>query len=295
MLRDMVVEQKVELRNMEGRLRETEMQADEQKLDLVLTRTSLEELKRDYAAVEERLRASEKQVEELKKVNIEQSEELSDLRALLGASVKQVEELRVGLEDQAVELLSIVDRVAVSDSQLKLLTHKTDDVQAQNSDQEVELSSLMDRMSTTECRVDSLIKASAKVAFYTALTNSEGIGPYNTQTVLKFSKIFTNVGNAYSPSTGFFTAPVKGMYYFRFTLCGHTSKGSMGVKLFHNGKSTMYNLQGRYNGQFEYLSNAVIIELNVGDELHLALPEDSAVYDNENNHSTFSGFLLFNM
>lgn len=69
----------------------------------------------------------------------------------------------------------------------------------------------------------------------------------------------------------------------------------MGVQLFYNGKSILFNLQRRYNKHFEYLSNAVILELNVGDELHLILPEDNAIFDNVNNHSTFSGFLLFNM
>lgn len=48
----MVVEQKVELRNMETRLGETEMQADEQKLDLLLTTNSLAELKRDHTKEE---------------------------------------------------------------------------------------------------------------------------------------------------------------------------------------------------------------------------------------------------
>lgn len=52
LLRDMVVEQKVELRNMETRLGETEMQADEQKLDLLLTTNSLAELKRDHTKEE---------------------------------------------------------------------------------------------------------------------------------------------------------------------------------------------------------------------------------------------------
>lgn len=37
MLRDMVVEHRVELRNVEGRLMETERQADKQRLDLLLT------------------------------------------------------------------------------------------------------------------------------------------------------------------------------------------------------------------------------------------------------------------
>lgn len=303
-LRDMVVEQKVELKNIEGRLRETEVQADEQKMELLLTKTSLEVLKRDHAAMEERLRVSEKQVEELKKVNTEQSEELSDLTARLGASEKQVEdlkkvnvELRLHLENQAAELLSIEARVTVSDSEMQLLTRKMDDFQVQNTAQEVELTSLMDRMNTTECRVDSLIKQRTKVAFYAALTNSGEVGPYNTPVVLKFSKVFTNIGNAYKPTTGFFTAPVKGVYYFRFTICGYPYKVGIGVQLFYNGKSIMFNVLGRfeYNENFEYLSNAVILKLNVGDELHLILPEREAIFDNENNHSTFTGFLLFNM
>ncbi|XP_035534172.1 multimerin-2-like [Morone saxatilis] len=273
-LRDMVMVQKMELLNMEGRLRVTEIQADEQKLELALTKTSLEELKRNYTAMEESLRTSAKQVEELKQVNME---------------------LRVDLKNQTAELLSLEARVAVSDTELQLVMCKMDDLQAQNTAQEAEVTSLTGRMNTTEHRLDSLTNASEKVAFYAALTNSAGVGPYNTATVLRFSKVFTNVGNSYSPSTGYFTAPVKGVYYFRFTICGHTSDGNMGVQLFHNGKSIVFNLQGKYSSSFQYLSNAVILELNVGDELHLVLPKQNAIYDNVNNHSTFSGFLLFNM
>ncbi|XP_019125280.1 cerebellin-2 [Larimichthys crocea] len=271
MLRDMVVQQTVELKNMKGRLAETETQAVEQKLDLLLTKTSLDELKRDHTALEERLRTSEKQVEELKKLNME---------------------LRVDLENQATELLSVEGRVAVSESELQLLTGMMADLQAQNTAQQVDITSLMDRMTTTDSRVDGLIKENAKVAFYAAFKNIAG--PYNTPTVLKFNQVFTNVGNTYSPTTGYFTAPMKGMYYFRFTVCGHTNK-TMGVQLFHNGKSIMYNLQTMRESHFEYLSNAVILDLNVGDEIHLVLPKSYTIYNNENNHSTFSGFLLFTM
>ena len=40
------------------------------------------------------------------------------------------------------------------------------------------------------------------MAFYAALTNVGPVGPFNTHVVLKFSKVFTNVGKAYNPSTG---------------------------------------------------------------------------------------------
>lgn len=198
-------------------------------------------------------------MEEIKKVNVE---------------------LRVDLENHAAQLLSIEARVTVGDSELQLLTRRMDDLQAQNAAQEVKLASVIDGMNTTESRVDSLIKENAKVAFYAALSDSQGAGPYNTPTVLKFIEVFTNIGGAYSPTTGFFTAPQKGVYYFRFTICGHTAKGLMGVQLFHNGRSIMF---------------AVALELNVGDELHLVLPEEYAIFDNETNHSTFREFLLFKM
>ncbi|XP_071333659.1 uncharacterized protein [Trachinotus anak] len=298
MLRDMVVEQKVELKNMEARLRETEMEADEQKMDLVLTKTSLEELKRDHTAMEERLSASEKQGEDLRKENMEQAVELTDLRVRLDASERRVGELKVDLLNQADELLSTQARVAVSENELQLLQRRMDDEEAQNTLQDVELASLMDRANITEHRVSILIKEGAKVAFYAALTNSGDVGPYNTPIVLKFSKVFTNVGEAYSPTTGFFTAPVRGLYFFRFTVCGPNIGNFLaGVQLFFNRKSIMYNLQTADNDftHFEYLSNGVLLELNVGDELHLVLPQGGQIFDNINSHSTFSGFLLFTM
>uniref|UniRef100_A0A3B4WC75 Cerebellin 17 n=1 Tax=Seriola lalandi dorsalis TaxID=1841481 RepID=A0A3B4WC75_SERLL len=227
----------------------------------------------ELRTVKARLGASEKMGEDLRKENMEQSADLMDLRARLDASERRVEELKVQLENQAAELLSTQARVAVSENELQLL-----------------------KTNTTEHQVDILIKDSAKVAFYAALTNSGKVGPHNTPKVLRFSKVFTNIGKAYSPTTGFFTAPVKGLYFFRFTVCSHRNEHIiMAVKLFHNGRSIMYNLQTWDNGygHFEYMSNAVILELNVSDELHLVLPEGGQIYDNGNNHSTFSGFLLF--
>uniref|UniRef100_A0A4W6ED73 C1q domain-containing protein n=1 Tax=Lates calcarifer TaxID=8187 RepID=A0A4W6ED73_LATCA len=120
-----------------------------------------------------------------------------------------------------------------------------------------ERSSVKYKTNTTEHHVDTLTKQSAKVAFYAALTNSGDVGPYNTATVLRFSKVFTNIG-----------------------------------------KSIIYNVQTwPYNSKshFEYQSNAVILELNAGDELYLVLPEWNTMFDNLNNHSTFSGFLLLSI
>ncbi|XP_067338994.1 uncharacterized protein [Channa argus] len=294
MLRDMVVEQKVEMRHMEARLKETEMQADEQKVDLILTKTTLEELKKDSTVIKERLKNSEKQGEDLKRENTDQKAQIEILRSRLDATERKMEELKVDLKNQAVKLLSTMARVAASENELQLLQPRIDNMEAQSTVQEVEVSALKERMNTTESAVDFLMKENSKVAFYAALKDSKHVGPYNTPTVLKFSKIFTNVGKAYSPTTGFFTAPVKGVCYFRFTVCSNTADNKlMAVQLFHNGKSIMFNVLGSIEDHFNYISNAVILELNIGDELHMVLPEDKLLYDDNNNQSTFSGFLLF--
>ncbi|KAK5918126.1 hypothetical protein CgunFtcFv8_002918 [Champsocephalus gunnari] len=74
---------------------------------------------------------------------------------------------------------------------------------------------LLDSMKRID-KLENLNKANTKVAFYTALTDAGYVGPFATDTTLKFSKVFTNIGNAYN--AGFFKAPVKGVYYFQFTL-----------------------------------------------------------------------------
>ncbi|KAH3740400.1 hypothetical protein DPMN_047106, partial [Dreissena polymorpha] len=39
---------------------------------------------------------------------------------------------------------------------------------------------------------------------------------YNTDTIIKFDRVYYNKGNHYSPSTGIFTSPVSGVNVFMF-------------------------------------------------------------------------------
>uniref|UniRef100_A0A671TX22 C1q domain-containing protein n=1 Tax=Sparus aurata TaxID=8175 RepID=A0A671TX22_SPAAU len=184
---------------------------------------------------------------------------------------------------QATELTSLGTRLTATES-------KTSDLEKENAD-------LQTRLSSSESRIDQLERENAekpKVAFYTALTDDGRVGPYNTDITLKYSKVFTNIGNAYNPSTGFFTAPVKGVYNLQFTVFGYNA-GSTGVYVYKNNQRIMGDWDNNYNMSQKYFTKSLVLELKAGDEIHPVLPSGHSIFDNSNNHSTFSGSLLFTL
>lgn len=163
-----------------------------------------------------------------------------------------------------------------------------------------------------------------KVAFSVGLlaSGSDQTGPFDTRTTLIYKKIFTNTENVYDSNTGnlchshffimlimmfkyifkhiqseficlagIFTAPVNGVYFFRFYAHAHSTK-QMAVSLYKNDQiqcsvfteKPVTNTNG---------SNGVVLSLVKGDRVSTQLWENSWVYDDDNSYTSFSGFLLF--
>ncbi|XP_063752161.1 complement C1q-like protein 2 [Eleginops maclovinus] len=186
------------------------------------------------------------------------------------------------------ELKELRDMVVELKVHVKILQGDYSEVERRLSSSEWELLDTKKRID----QLENLSAANTKVAFYTALTDAGYVGPYTTDTTLKYSKVFTNIGNAYDAATGFFKAPVKGAYYFQFTVCGHHT-GLMGVYVYKNNQRIMFNVEWKEAQQYKYFTNSVVLELMAGDKIHLALPATHALYDDGSNQSTFSGALLF--
>ncbi|MCJ8748921.1 hypothetical protein PDJAM_G00170230 [Pangasius djambal] len=132
-----------------------------------------------------------------------------------------------------------------------------------------------------------------KVAFSAGLPAGQK-GPFNTETALIYSKVISNVGGAYNPHTGVFTAPVRGAYYVRFTAAAYSSNNhNMGVNLYKNSQHLMHLGEYDKDGTARHVSGALVLELEAGDVVYLRLLANYALYDDTMLRNTFSGFLIF--
>lgn len=144
----------------------------------------------------------------------------------------------------------------------------------------------------------SLLAAGPKVAFSAALrdSGSGNVGPFTVETPLKYERVFSNSGDCYDPSTGKFTATVKGMYFFRFSMFNNlSSPPNSVVSLMKNNQrlTSVWDTTG--NDANDMGSNAVVISLDKGDTVYVALLAEKLLYDDSMNYNTFAGFLLFTM
>lgn len=159
-----------------------------------------------------------------------------------------------------------------------------------------------------------------KVAFSADLGIRGNLGPQTTEITLTFNNVLTNIGNNYNSITGtlscsqclsfssdpfynfdltvlsmagLFTAPVKGVYYFRFTICGLQINQSTGASLYKNGQKIVSVGQWLFHNQHRYASNGAVLQLEVGDVVCMKLLPGYTIYDSPDNLSTFSGFLIY--
>ncbi|KPP65952.1 complement C1q-like protein 2-like [Scleropages formosus] len=131
-----------------------------------------------------------------------------------------------------------------------------------------------------------------KVAFSAGLGGSGHTGPYNTDITLAYKTVFTNIGSAYNPATGIFTAPVRGVYHFSY-YCHGGSTSEMSVNIYKNEQQMAMAYEGKSTDNSDNTSNAVNLQLEVGDQVYLRLLANTHVWDNSKGISTFNGMLLF--
>lgn len=84
------------------------------------------------------------------------------------------------------------------------------------------------------------------------------------------------------------------MYFFRFSMFNNlNSVANSAVSLRKNSDrlTSVWDTSG--SDANDMGSNAVVIPLEVGDNVYVELQENKLVYDDGMGYNTFSGFLLF--
>ncbi|XP_039993386.1 heavy metal-binding protein HIP-like [Xiphias gladius] len=298
------------------RLNVTEEQVDELRkhntvgaAQLVSVSDRVTTAQRETEVLQVRLRAGEATVNELKAKSEAQSALLTQINSRLETAESQnagfqirltagdslISELQTNttvLERRLSDSDSLMMELHTEHSELKVRLRvgekQLEDLKAQNT-------VLSFRVNVTDDRLQQIINTTSdepKVAFSAGLTDSGAVGPFDKETTLTFSKTISNIGRAYNQTTGVFTAPVRGVYFFSFTAADYL-KGYMGLYLYRNNQPLIFNLALNDHGGYASTSNSVALRLEEGDRVRLSLPASYRLYDDSRNFSVFSGFLLF--
>ncbi|XP_053533240.1 collagen alpha-1(VIII) chain [Ictalurus punctatus] len=208
--------------------------------------------------------------------------ELKQLRELVHQQVAALAEIKVKTVYTEKENAALEARMVINENEIASLKK--------------EKATQASELSAVKSQLESVRKQYAerpKVAFSAGLPAGQK-GPFNTETTLIYSKVLTNVGGAYNPYTGVFTAPVRGVYYIRFTAAAYNSNNhNMGVHLYKNNEHLMHLGEYDKDGTARHVSGALALELEAGDIVYLRLLTNYALYDDTLLRNTFSGFLVF--
>ncbi|KAL4228033.1 positive regulation of adiponectin secretion [Mactra antiquata] len=126
-----------------------------------------------------------------------------------------------------------------------------------------------------------------KPAFSASLYNhATGLG--NNQAII-FDNIFTNDLSGYSSSTGVFTAPINGTYFFTATVMSHTGE-YLETEICLNGVSLVHMYS--YDTHFEQGTNSVVLVLKSGDKVWVRHYNTQGSKAYGYHWSSFTGFMI---
>ena len=125
---------------------------------------------------------------------------------------------------------------------------------------------------------------------FTAYRNSAQ--SLSSNAVVKFDKLWTNNLNAYDVTTGVFTAPIAGLYHFSAVVMSISGK-SLFLSLWQNDTKTAGSYtygDGYKTGTFD-----VVLTLKKGDRIYIRCRgghDSQSIFSNNDDYSTFSGYLI---
>jgi hypothetical protein len=116
------------------------------------------------------------------------------------------------------------------------------------------------------------------------------LGAATINAEMLFNSIALNIGNHYNSSTGRFTAPVAGAYFFSVVLLGNSSSVTE-AQVYKNGNSVLSGRSKESNGNADCVNITGVIYLNVNDFVDVRLTTGQ-IYGQELRTDYFSGHFI---
>ncbi len=126
---------------------------------------------------------------------------------------------------------------------------------------------------------------SSPVYFYVQKDNNFNMS--NTNVPIPFEIERLNVGGAMNLTSGTFTAPRKGTYFFSFS--GISGGADLNIFLNVNGSGLG---MGHTSTPFDTLTQQSTLHLNAGDKVWVQSAKAGYLHDNGNHYTHFTGWLL---
>lgn len=109
--------------------------------------------------------------------------------------------------------------------------------------------------------------------------------------VVPFEVESLNVGGAFNLKTGFFTAPVPGIYHFEFSgIKNQNSKIPFYISIQLNGRHIGFAVASNLEHQTGTLTAS--FKLKIGDKVNLYKTSTGVLYDDDNHYTHFTGWLV---
>lgn len=128
------------------------------------------------------------------------------------------------------------------------------------------------------------------MAFFVRLRDK--ITNHHLSTIMVFDDVQLNMGNAYDPRVGTFTAPVEGVYKFDLVLSSNVENGH--GEMMHNGVKILDVYADKVNQSFYGRgSGSIIVRMAKGDKVWIQYTDVGNTVINVGIETAFSGHLLF--
>ncbi|XP_060678233.1 complement C1q-like protein 4 [Hemiscyllium ocellatum] len=140
-------------------------------------------------------------------------------------------------------------------------------------DKTTQMNLLFNKIADLEEQMITLKKYVPRVIFHARV--SDGKNPVAQKRVI-YDQVTINKGLAYNTVTGFFTAPVPGVYQFTYSLLAQMTSERTAVYLMRNDESQSYLHSILKSGQAQSSSMDTILSLNRDDQVWVRLGTGSA-------------------